>query len=195
VAKYLQSSYYHPTTGGNWGSQSHNTPSMRCITVCHNAADNCCCSKCARAGHIRRHHNLHRTPSRCALESLGPPSDVYGHTLHTAAARVCNGRAPSDMDKPGHAVVSSVDGCPGGANTARLYGWSVRCFTPREMARLQSSPVSFVLPTTWSTAVRQLGNAAAPSLIYAFTISSFASTNRLLLLQPDAHELTCMSDS
>ena len=112
MAKYLQSSYYHPTTGGNWGSQSHNTPSMRCITVCHNAADNCCCSKCARAGHIRRHHNLHRTPSRCALESLGPPSDVYGHTLHTAAARVCNGRAPSDMDKPGHAVVSSVDGCP-----------------------------------------------------------------------------------
>ena len=43
---------------------------------------------------------------RQALESLGPPSGVCGHTLHTAAARVYNGRAPSDMGRPAHAVVS-----------------------------------------------------------------------------------------
>ena len=60
------------------------------------------------------------------------------------------------------------------------------------MARLQSSPVSFVLPTTWSTtAVRQLGKLRSRRY-FTRLLRSFAGTHRLLLLQHDAYELTCM---
>jgi DNA (cytosine-5)-methyltransferase 1 len=109
------------------------------------------------------------TTVRHALASLGPPNDhVNAHSLHHAKARVYKKHAPSELDRPSHAVVSGVHGCPGGANTLRLDDGTVRYFTRRELARLQTLPDSYVLPDLWSVCVRQLGNAAPVSLIHAF---------------------------
>jgi DNA (cytosine-5)-methyltransferase 1 len=103
---------------------------------------------------------------REALASLGPPNGVNGHAVHSAEARTYRGHAPSNLDRPSHAVVSGVHGCPGGANTIRLDDG--KYFTPRELAKLQTIPDWFALPSTWSTAVKQIGNAAPSSLVYEF---------------------------
>lgn len=108
------------------------------------------------------------TTLREALASLGPPSSVAGHVVHGATARSYKGHTPSSLDRPAKAVVAGVHGCPGGANTVRLDDGSVRYLTPRELARVQTLPDDYVLPTTWSVAVRQLGNAAPPALVRAF---------------------------
>lgn len=107
---------------------------------------------------------------REALASLGPPSSsaFAGHVVHGATARSYKGHTPSSLDRPAKAVVAGVHGCPGGANTVRLDDGSVRYLTPRELARVQTLPDDYVLPTTWSVAVRQLGNAAPPALVRAF---------------------------
>ena len=126
---------------------------------------------------------------REALASLGPPNGQNGHSVHPAAARAYRGHTPSELDRPSHAVVSGVHGCPGGANCVQLDDGSIRYFTPRELARLQSFPDSFALPTTWSTVVRQLGNAAPPALI-----KSFAERLLPCLVSSPLHErASCLS--
>ena len=110
----------------------------------------------------------HPITVREALSSLGSPNGQNGHKAHPAVARSYRGHTPSSLDRPSHAVVSGVHGCPGGANTIQLDNGSIRYYTPRELARLQAFPDQFVLPSVWSTAVRQIGNAAPPLLIRAF---------------------------
>ena len=46
---------------------------------------------------------------------------------------------------------------------------SLRCFTPRALARLQAFPDTYALPRVWSTAVMQIGNACPPLLAERFT--------------------------
>lgn len=113
-----------------------------------------------------------RSTVRQALRTLGPPGSDPHHVAagHTArpGAREYKGHTPSALDKPSKAVVAGVHGCPGGANTVRLDDGSMRYYTPRELARVQSFPDSYRLPPGWSACVRQLGNAAPPALIHAF---------------------------
>ena len=48
---------------------------------------------------------------------------------------------------------------PGGENMLALPDGSVRYFTIRESARLQTFPDSFVFPNSWTESMRQIGNA------------------------------------
>lgn len=54
---------------------------------------------------------------------------------------------------------------------------SVRYFTVRELARLQTFPDWFIIPHVWSTAVKQLGNAMPVALAEVFA-HAFATTLR-----------------
>lgn len=107
---------------------------------------------------------------RAALHTLGDPDNENGHILANSHAREYKGHTPSSLDKPSKTIVSGVHGCGGGTNTIRLDDGAIRYYTPREMARIQTFPDTYRLPTTWSTAVRQLGNAAPPALVYAFAV-------------------------
>ena len=50
-------------------------------------------------------------------------------------------------------------GVPGGENTLRFEDGSVRYFSVRECARLQTFPDDWIFEGSWTESMRQLGNA------------------------------------
>ena len=65
-------------------------------------------------------------------------------------------------------VAGSAHGVPGGANTLLMHDGSMRHYTVREAARIQTFPDTYTLPSTWSVAFRQLGNAVPCNLARAW---------------------------
>lgn len=74
-------------------------------------------------------------------------------------ARKYVGHSGSPMDEPAKTLKAGVHGVPGGENTLALENGSVRYFTIRESARLQTFPDDFVFPGSWTESMRQIGNA------------------------------------
>ena len=108
---------------------------------------------------------------RQMMHDLGPPDHtetVDRHTLHHRVPRAYKNHLPSQLDKPAKTLLAGANGPGGGTNCIVLDDGSLRYFTLREMARLQSFPDSYVLDPVWSHAVMQLGNAAPPALICEF---------------------------
>ena len=81
-----------------------------------------------------------------------------------AGARTYPGHTGSPLDEPAKTLKAGVHGVPGGENMMRRADGSVRYFTVRESARLQTFPDSYVLHGSWSEAMRQLGNAVPVKL-------------------------------
>jgi DNA (cytosine-5)-methyltransferase 1 len=69
------------------------------------------------------------------------------------------GHTGSPLDEPAKTLKAGVHGVPGGENMLALPDGSVRYFTIRESARLQTFPDSFVFPKSWTESMRQIGNA------------------------------------
>lgn len=74
-------------------------------------------------------------------------------------ARSYAGHTGSPLDEPAKTLKAGVHGVPGGENMVALPDGSVRYFTIRESARLQTFPDSFVFPNSWTESMRQIGNA------------------------------------
>jgi DNA (cytosine-5)-methyltransferase 1 len=74
-------------------------------------------------------------------------------------ARSYAGHTGSDLDEPAKALKAGDHGVPGGENTLRLPGDSVRYFSVRECARIQTFPDEWVFAGSWTESMRQLGNA------------------------------------
>lgn len=74
-------------------------------------------------------------------------------------ARTYVGHTGSHLDEPAKTLKAGVHGVPGGENMLALSDNSVRYFTIRESARLQTFPDSFVFPGSWTESMRQIGNA------------------------------------
>lgn len=74
-------------------------------------------------------------------------------------ARSYIGHTGSPLDEPAKTLKAGVHGVPGGENMLALPDGSVRYFTIRESARLQTFPDSFVFPNSWTESMRQIGNA------------------------------------
>ena len=70
------------------------------------------------------------------------------------------------MDLPAKTLKAGVHGVPGGENMLRRPDGTVRYFTVRESARLQTFPDNFELHGSWSEAMRQLGNAVPVELAH-----------------------------
>ena len=101
---------------------------------------------------------------RDALVGLPEPEDLKEHTrvLNHAGnpgARVYIGHTGSPWDESAKTLKAGVHGVPGGENMLRRYDGSVRYFTPREAARLQTFPDDYQFIGPWSEVTRQLGNA------------------------------------
>ena len=99
---------------------------------------------------------------RDALAGLPEPgaSDarVLNHRLQ-AGAKVYPGHTGSPMDLPAKTLKAGGHGVPGGENMLVRTDGSVRYFSVRESARLQTFPDGYELHGAWGEAMRQLGNA------------------------------------
>jgi DNA (cytosine-5)-methyltransferase 1 len=79
-------------------------------------------------------------------------------------ARSYAGHNGSPYDEPAKALKAGDHGVPGGENTLRLEDGSVRYFSVRECARLQTFPDEWTFEGSWTESMRQLGNAVPVKL-------------------------------
>lgn len=106
---------------------------------------------------------------RDALRGLPEPMDLKPHPkipnhIGNPGARSYPGHTGSPWDEPAKTLKAGDHGVPGGENMLRRDDGTVRYFTVREAARLQTFPDEYVLQGVWSEGFRQLGNAVPVAL-------------------------------
>jgi len=88
---------------------------------------------------------------------------IANHYLNPGA-RSYPGHTGSPFDEPAKTLKAGDHGVPGGENTLRFDDGSVRYFSVRECARLQTFPDDWVFEGSWTESMRQLGNAVPVEL-------------------------------
>ncbi len=120
---------------------------------------------------------------RTALRDLPDPElhpikskKFIDHTFQPGA-RSYVGHTGSILDAPSKTLKAGVHGVPGGENMLRRLDGSVRYFSIRECARIQCFPDDYKFHGSWTTILRQLGNAVPVDL--AKTLSQNIKTKLL----------------
>lgn len=103
-------------------------------------------------------------------------STVPNHE-YRQGARSYKGHTGSPLDEPAKTLKAGTHGVPGGENMLVNDDGSVRYFTIRECAALQSFPDEFLFGSSWSETVRQVGNAVPVELARILATSIKASLN------------------
>ncbi|NCD19680.1 MAG: DNA (cytosine-5-)-methyltransferase [Actinobacteria bacterium] len=105
---------------------------------------------------------------RDALVGLPEPrlggSRKYKNHVYQPGARQYKGHTGSALDAPAKALKAGGHGVPGGENMMVRDDGTVRYFTIRESARLQTFPDDYELHGSWGEAMRQIGNAVPVEL-------------------------------
>ncbi len=105
-----------------------------------------------------------------------PDNPIPNH-LHNPGARSYKGHTGSRLDEPAKTLKAGDHGVPGGENTLARADGSMRYFTVREAARLQTFPDDYIFRGAWTEAMRQLGN-AVPVILAEVVARSVASSVR-----------------
>ena len=121
---------------------------------------------------------------RDALAGLPDPERHAGNKVldhkFQLGARAYPGHTGSPLDMPAKTLKAGDHGVPGGENMLVKDDGSVRYFTVRESARLQTFPDGFRFHGSWTESMRQLGN-AVPVMLARTVASSVAE--RLLIAE------------
>ena len=100
---------------------------------------------------------------RDAIKSLPDPKIKRGcnFTNHDfrGGARSYAGHSGSSLDEPSKTIKAGAHGVPGGENTLLLDDGSLRYYTVRESARIQTFPDEYLFNGSWTESMRQIGNA------------------------------------
>ena len=111
---------------------------------------------------------------RDAIQDLPMPSN--GGEVHlrdhyvVPGARSYPGHTGSILDAPAKTLKAGDHGVPGGENTLCTENGSVRYFSVRECARLQTFPDDWIFMGSWKETMRQLGNAVPVDLARAVAL-------------------------
>ena len=103
-------------------------------------------------------------------------SSVANHKLNPGA-RAYPGHTGSPLDEAAKTLKAGDHGVPGGENMLARADGSVRYFTVREAARLQTFPDDYIFRGSWTETMRQLGN-AVPVKLAEVVARSVAKTLR-----------------
>jgi len=128
---------------------------------------------------------------REAISDLPDPEKVserlrpQGHRFQPGA-RTYVGHTGSSLDEPAKALKAGDHGVPGGENMLRRSDGSVRYFTIRESARIQTFPNEYIFVGSWTETMRQLGNAVPVSL--AACVAKAVSDKLRVNKRPPANE-------
>jgi len=98
---------------------------------------------------------------------VGQTSPEMPNHFLNPGARIYPGHDGSALDEPAKTLKAGDHGVPGGENILRLEDGTVRYFSVRECARLQTFPDDWVFEGAWTDAMRQLGNAVPVDLATA----------------------------
>jgi DNA (cytosine-5)-methyltransferase 1 len=129
----------------------------------------------------RRNEPNERLPWRTVRDALvGLPDPEKGPGIHhdhrfIPGARTYPGHTGSPLDLPAKSLKAGVHGVPGGENMMVKPDGTVRYFTVRESARLQTFPDGYIFHGAWGETMRQLGN-AVPVVLGQLVASSVAAS-------------------
>lgn len=142
--------------------------------------------------HAARIRSLEKNPPdtlpwrtvRDALAGLPDPrtkaaKDFLNHRFQDGA-KVYPGHTGSPLDLPAKTLKAGDHGVPGGENMLVREDGSVRYFTVREAARIQTFPDGYRFHGSWTETMRQLGN-AVPVMLGRIVAASVAE--RLVVAQ------------
>lgn len=123
------------------------------------------------------------TTVREALAGLPKPvpgKEAPGFPNHVGqpGAKSYPGHTGSPLDAPAKTLKAGVHGVPGGENMLRNPNGTVRYFTAREAARLQTFPDNYLFRGAWTETMRQIGNAVPVALAAAVAGSVRACLER-----------------
>lgn len=109
---------------------------------------------------------------RDALVGLPEPrkdgrDDGIANHRFQPGAKAYPGHTGSPVDLPSKALKAGAHGVPGGENMLVRVDGSMRYFTAREAARMQTFPDGYRLHGAWGETMRQLGNAVPVVLAHA----------------------------
>ncbi len=105
---------------------------------------------------------------RDALCDLPDPRSEKAENYHnhefSDGAKVYPGHTGSPLDWPSKTLKAGDHGVPGGENMIAYNDGSVRYYTVREAARIQTFPDDYRFPGSWTGGMKQLGNAVPVKL-------------------------------
>ena len=81
-------------------------------------------------------------------------------------ARSYAGHSGCVLDEPSKTIKAGAHGVPGGENMVVLDDGSLRYFTVRESARIQTFPDEYLFHASWTESMRQIGNAVPVKLAH-----------------------------
>ena len=122
-----------------------------------------------------RAERLRERPLEEAWQTVRDALSKYGEPTETGSGQFCNHKLQlgaraypchtgSPLDQPAKTLKAGVHGVPGGENMLVRPDGSVRYFSVRESAALQTFPDQYELRGSWTEAMRQLGNAVPVKL-------------------------------
>ncbi len=119
---------------------------------------------------------------RDAISDLPCPKEENDYNNHNFrdGAKSYPGHTGSPIDEPSKTLKAGDHGVPGGENMIRFNDGSIRYFTVREAARIQTFPDDYHISGVWSECMRQIGNAVPVSLaeVVAHSVYSAIAPNK-----------------
>jgi DNA (cytosine-5)-methyltransferase 1 len=105
---------------------------------------------------------------RDAIKGLPDPKTASAKNLANHefrdGARTYAGHSGSLLDEPSKTIKAGAHGVPGGENMLVLDDGSLRYYTVRESARIQTFPDEYLFHGSWTESMRQIGNAVPVKL-------------------------------